>query len=390
MSIWQAFRLAGKSIVGSRLRSFLTMLGMIIGVASVIALTGLMTGVNHYIVNTFSDLGTNIISVSVMGTDTRKVSVDSMYQLADDNPDLFQAVSPTVAMQNTVKNGTDSLDTTVTGVGEDYMDIKSLKLSAGRAIQYGDIKARSRVCVVGTYIVQELFNGKITAEDTIKINGQVFTIVGIQEEQEDSKVNSADDCIFIPYTTASRMAYNSDITSYAFAAVDTDHVEQGETILDAALYSVLKNEDLYRITSMTMLLDMVDSMTGMLGSILGGIAGISLLVAGIGIMNIMLVSVVERTREIGVRKSLGAKRRDIMRQFVIEAAVISTIGGLIGIVLGTVATVMLGNAFGIEAYPTNQAVLMAFGVSVAIGVCFGYMPAGKAAKLNPIDALRSE
>jgi putative ABC transport system permease protein len=152
----------------------------------------------------------------------------------------------------------------------------------------------------------------------------------------------------------------------------------------------MKNEELYTVTSMTELLETINTMTAMLSSLLGGIAGISLLVAGIGIMNIMLVSVVERTKEIGIRKSLGAKKRDIMSQFVIEATAISTLGGIIGIIIGSIATSMLGNAFGIEAAPTTNAILLAFGVSAGIGIGFGYMPASKAAKLNPIDALRSE
>jgi putative ABC transport system permease protein len=167
-------------------------------------------------------------------------------------------------------------------------------------------------------------------------------------------------------------------------------VEAAETALDNFLYENMMNEELYTITSMTQLLDTINTMTTLLSSVLGGIAGISLLVAGIGIMNIMLVSVVERTKEIGIRKSLGAKKRDIMGQFVIEAVMISTLGGIIGIVIGTVACRTLGNAFGISASPTVSAIMLAFGVSAAIGIGFGYMPAKRAAKLNPIDALRSE
>lgn len=390
MSIVQAFRMAIKSITGSRLRSFLTMLGMIIGVASVIALTGIMTGANNYMLDTFSELGTNQITVSVTNTQTRKVNVDQMYELAEEYPELFQAVSPNVTLKHTIKNGTESQTSTISGVGEDYMDIGSLKLSAGRYIQYGDIKGRSSVCVVGTYIVENLFDGKASLGDQIKINGKEFTIVGLLEEKADSTENSSDDCLYIPYSTATRMSMTSDIGSYTFAAWDAEKAKQCKTILDTFLYDNLKDEDLYYIMSMAELLDAVNSMTSMFSSLLTGIAGISLLVAGIGIMNIMLVSVVERTKEIGIRKSLGAKKRDIMTQFVIEAAVISSIGGIIGIIIGTVATVTLGNAFGIEAFPTNSSIMVAFGVSAGIGICFGYMPANKAAKLNPIDALRNE
>ena len=386
----QAFKLAGKSIISSKMRSFLTMLGMIIGVTSVITLVGLMQGVTNYIVSEFSDLGTNTITISVNNTDTRKVDVDDVYNFVKENSSVFQYVTPRVSSNYTVKNGTDSISTTVSGVGEDFTKINTLELSSGRFIQYADIKNRYKGCVIGSYISEELFDGVAKTGDTIKINGQVYKIIGIQKEQAGSEAGSADDCIYIPYSNAVRMSGSANISAYTFATADASYVDQGKILLDDYLYSIMKNEDLYNISTMAELLDMVNEMTGMLSSILGGIAGISLLVAGIGIMNIMLVSVVERTKEIGIRKSLGAKKRDILWQFVIEAATISTIGGVIGILLGYAATRTLGNAFGLEAAPTVGSIIMAFGVSAAIGIGFGYMPANKAAKLNPIDALRSE
>jgi putative ABC transport system permease protein len=390
MKIGQAFKLALKSILGSKMRSFLTMLGMIIGVASVITLLGLVSGATNYILDTFSDLGTNIVSVNVTNTDTRKVSVDDMYEFAEENRDLFQGVSPSVTSRYTVKNGNTSLTTSVVGVGEDYLELNNLKLSSGRFIHYADIKNRYSACIIGTYVAEELFEGKVKIGDTLKIDGQVYTIIGIQEEEAESEANTKDDMIYIPYSNAARLAGSSDIANFSFATMDADSVTVAEDLLDNYLYSIMKNEELYTVTSMTELLEMINTMTTMLSSLLGGIAGISLLVAGIGIMNIMLVSVVERTKEIGIRKSLGAKKRDIMSQFVIEATAISTLGGIIGIILGSIATSMLGNAFGLDAAPTTNAILLAFGVSAGIGIGFGYMPASKAAKLNPIDALRSE
>ncbi len=390
MRIIQAFKLAWKSIRSSKMRSFLTMLGMIIGVASVITLVGLMQGVTNYLVSTFADLGTNMITVSVTSTDTRKTDVDEMYQFVKDNSTVFRAVTPNVSSRYTVKHGTNSSTSTIMGVGEDYLAINSLKLTSGRFIDYADIKNRYNGCVIGTYIVDEIFDGSVRTGDTLKLDGQAYTIVGIMEEQAESEANSADDRIYIPYTNAVRLAGSSVISSYTFAVADTKYVDRGEDLLDNYLYGIMKNEDLYSISSMTQLLDTINNMTGMLASILGGIAGISLLVAGIGIMNIMLVSVAERTKEIGIRKSLGAKRRDIMWQFVIEAAVISTMGGIIGIIAGIFGTRALGNAFGLEAAPSLSIILLAFGISAAIGIGFGYMPANKASKLNPIDALRSE
>ncbi len=390
MKLSQAFKLAWQCILGSKMRSFLTMLGMIIGVASVITLLGLMQGVTNYMIDTFSDLGTNSLTVALNNTDTRKVDVDDVYRFTEENSTLFEGVTPSVAGRYTVKNGTTSASTTVTGVGEDYLTLNSKDLAWGRSVTYADIKSRSNTCVIGTYLVNELYDGIINAGDTIRIDGQIFTIVGVVEEQADSTEGSSDDGIYIPYSVACRLAKNADISTYTFIAKDSDHVDAAEKQLDEYLYGILKNEDLYSIMNMAALLDIINQMTSMMSAVLGGIAGISLLVAGIGIMNIMLVSVVERTKEIGIRKSLGAKRRDIMWQFVIEAASISMLGGFIGIVIGSLATTTLGSLFGIKAAPTSGSILLAFCVSAAIGIGFGYAPANKAARLNPIDALRSE
>jgi ABC-type antimicrobial peptide transport system, permease component len=389
MSLSQAFKLAMRSIVGSKMRSFLTMLGMIIGVGSVIAIAGLGAGVSDYMVQKLSDMGTNLLTVSITSTDTRKVSVDKMYQFAKDNSSLITDVSPMVTSKYTIKHGDDSLDATVYGVSEGYFNMKNYKVSLGRFLQYMDISARKNVCVVGSYIVNELYDGTVHIGDEIKINGKLYTIVGVQEELADSEENSTDDVVYIPYTNASRMS-NAVISSYSIAAKDTDSVESVKTILDTYLYSIMKDEDLYNINTMTEMLDTINSMVSTFSLVLSGIAAISLVVAGIGIMNIMLVSVVERTKEIGIRKSLGAKKKDILRQFVIEAAVISTIGGCIGIFIGAFGTTELGNQFGVSATPPLNSILLAFGISMAIGVGFGYLPANKAAKLNPIDALRSD
>lgn len=390
MRILQAFKLAWQSILGSKMRSFLTMLGMIIGVGSVITLLGLMQGATNYLVDTFSQMGTNVLTVSVTNTDTRKVDVDDMYQFAKDNSSIFEGVTPEVSSKYTAKYSDTSESTTVKGVGEGYLDLNSYTLSSGRFISYADIKNRYHACVVGTYIVQELCGGKVKLGDTIRINGDIFTIVGVVQEQAGSEEGSTDDCIYIPYSVATRLAGSADITSYTFVTKDSDSVTIADKLLDNYLYGVFKDEDLYTISTSAELLDTINSITGILSSVLGGIAGISLLVAGIGIMNIMLVSVVERTKEIGIRKSLGAKRSDIMMQFVIEAASISMLGGIIGIIIGMVATSSIGNMVGVDAAPTTGSIILAFSVSAAIGIGFGYAPASKASKLNPIDALRSE
>lgn len=390
MRFIQAFKLAWQSILSSKMRSFLTMLGMIIGVGSVITLLGLMQGATNYMIDTFSDMGTNVLTVSVTNTDTRKVNVDEMYQLAEEDSAIFEGVTPEVSSNYTVKYGDTSTTTSVKGVGENYLELNSLSLSQGRFISYADIANRYNACVIGTYVVQKLFNGNVNLGDTVRINGDVYKIVGIQQEQAGSEQGSADDCIYIAYSNATRLAGSSDISSYTFVTKDADYVTMADSVLDNYLYNVFKDEDLYTISTSAELLDTINSITTILSSVLGGIAGISLLVAGIGIMNIMLVSVVERTKEIGIRKSLGAKRSDIMMQFVIEAASISMLGGIIGIVIGYVATNFIGNLVGVSAAPTTNSIILAFSVSAAIGIGFGYAPASKASKLNPIDALRSE
>lgn len=373
MGVTQAFKLALKSLAGSKMRAFLTMLGIIIGVGSVIILVSLMQGMTGEVTSMFEDMGTNMLTVSITGRgSSRTVDVDDMYALYEENTDTFMGMSPTVSIMGTVKSGTDSDSfgsTAVSGVSEQYAEINGFALREGRFISYTDLEARSKVAVVGTYVANML--GGSAVGQTIKVNGNALTVVGVIEQQDDSTEGSADDCIYLPYTTASKLTFG-EISTYTFATWDPDLNAKGTTLIDNALYEVFENEDFYTISDMQEMVDSMEEMTSMMTMVLVGIAGISLLVGGIGIMNIMLVSVTERTREIGIRKSLGAKKKDIMRQFVIEAGTTSALGGVIGI----------------DAQPSLSAVGLSFGVSVFIGVFFGFMPANKAAKLNPIDALR--
>lgn len=388
MGFTQAFRLAIKSLTASKMRAFLTMLGIIIGVGSVIILVSLMQGMSSMMTSAFESMGTNRLTVSIVGRgSTRTVDVDDMFELFSENYDYFGAMSPTVMMPAEVKEGTTTYSyTSVTGVSEYYMSIQSYELSAGRFLSYSDMEYRNKVCVVGSYIANNSFGGNAVGE-TIKINGNVFEIVGVLEEQDDSTEASSDDMVLLPYTTAASLG-RTMISSYIFMTVDASLNTEATTVIETELYSVYQDEDAYSITDMSELLDSVSELTDTMTLMVAGIAAISLVVGGIGIMNIMLVSVTERTREIGIRKSLGAKKRDIMRQFVIEAMTTSACGGVIGIVFGSVIAIVIGEVMGMSVQPSSSAVAIAFGVSVAIGVFFGYMPANKAAKLNPIDALR--
>ena len=390
----QSFKLAIKSIWSNKMRSFLTMLGIIIGVASVIILVSLVNAYMSYMTESFASLGTNQINVNVMNLSSRSVSPEEMYGFYEEQEELFDNMTPVVNVSTVVKHGSDSMSSTgVTGVSEEYLDIKGYDLAQGRNIQYSDIVSRQKVCVAGYYVARELYGSPEKAVDqTVKIGGYAFRIVGVAERQDEDDMDDGgtDDFVWIPYSCAVKMSRNANISNYIFTIRTLDTASEATERIKEFLHEIFKNEDLYRVTAMSEMLDSLNSMIAMVSAGLGGIAGISLLVAGVGVMNIMLVSVTERTREIGIRKALGARKGVILQQFVIEAAVQSAMGGIIGIILGSAATTAVGAAAGLSATPTPSAVIISFSVSVAIGLFFGYAPARRAAGLNPIDALRSE
>ncbi|MCM1107168.1 MAG: ABC transporter permease [Blautia sp.] len=396
MSMLQAFKMAFSSLIGNKLRSFLTMLGMIIGVGAVIAMISLMDGMIAYSMESFSDMGADTLSVSVnlaeAGMSPRILTDDEMYAFVEEHGDVFSAVLPqSSSLSATIKSGDVSMkNQSVSGVCENYAAYNDREIQSGRFLSYTDIRARNKVCVLGTYVSNKLFGGEDPVGQTLRIGNDKYTVVGLLEQKDDSTEYTRDDCIYAPYTTVGRSAGIANPIAYTLKMVDSEHSDAAEELLKDYLYEFYHSSDYYMITNMSSLLDMMESMTGVMENILVGIAGISLLVAGIGIMNIMLVSVSERTKEIGIRKSLGARQRDIKKQFVIEAAVLSSIGGGIGIVIGGIATTALGNVIGIDCAPSVRAIVLSFSVSAGIGLLFGYMPAKRAAKLNPIDALRME
>nr|WP_330371896.1 ABC transporter permease [Lacrimispora aerotolerans] len=394
MNILQSFKMAIKSIWGNKLRSFLTMLGIIIGVASVIILVSLVNGQMNYMTEQFSSMGTNQINVNVSNLSSRSVTVDEMYEFYEKNQDLFSQMTPKISITGTIKNGTETLtDTTVTGVSEQYLEMKDQTLESGRFLQFSDILSRQKVVVAGYYVAWDLFGGVDKAiGETLKIDGVSYKIVGVisRQNEDELEAGGSDDVLYLPYSSAVRQTNSANVNSYVFSTADTDHTTQAKNAINSFLMGIFKDQDLFRVSAMSELLDSLNSIMSMMSMMLGGIASISLLVAGVGVMNIMLVSVTERTREIGIRKALGAQKRNIMQQFVIEAAVTSSLGGVIGIVVGSIATTIISSFMGLNATPTPGAVLISFSVSVGIGLVFGYMPANRAAKLNPIDALRSE
>ncbi len=374
------------------MRSFLTMLGIIIGVAAVIVLISIVSAYMGSIIDSFTSMGANKINVFARNMNSRHITEDDMYEFFDEHADWFDGISPTITVNSTVKKGNESMEqTTVTGVSEDYQKINAKEISLGRGLIYSDIAGRSTVCVIGQYVASELFESAESAlGESIKINGRPFSVVGVLEMQDEDNFEDggSDDIVWIPYTVAVTMARNAFINNWVLTSTDTDYTNDIVQGLKDMLYKHFKNSNLYNVNAMNSIIKELNTQVGTLSVMLGGIAGISLLVAGIGVMNIMLVSVTERTREIGIRKAVGARQGVIMQQFVIEAAVTSMLGGLIGIILGAIVTKSIGAAMDIDAYPTLPAVLISFSVSVGIGLVFGYLPAKRAAMLNPIDALR--
>ena len=398
MSLIETFQMAVQNILSSKMRTFLTMLGIIIGVCAVIVIVGLGNGMQGYIEDSFADMGTDSLTVMVMGRgSSRSVSEGEMYQLVADNSDVFKQISPTVTMSGSVKIGSSTLSaTSVTGVSEDYFSMKGYEVAQGRGIQYTDISTRKKVCVIGQYLNLAYYGGSAVGQ-TMKIGQNTLTIVGVMaQEGDDLEEGGTDDCVYIPYSTAARMSSSGTISSYTITVQNTDYVSEAKSLVESTLYDIFEDDDAYTVVSMAEMLDSMNSMVNMIIYILAAIAAISLVVGGIGIMNIMLVSVTERTREIGIRKALGARESAIMRQFVIEAATTSALGGILGILLGyglsSVATTVISSVMdaSLTVSPTAFAVAVSFGVSVGIGILFGYLPAKKAARLNPIDALRSE
>ena len=401
--LYETFRQAFKNIWSNKFRTFLTMLGIIIGIMAVMIIVGLGNGLTQSMRASVSSMGMNLLQVNVMGRGARTVAVEDMYALVEGRPDLFSGISPIVNMDRSssaVRVDTKSYEqTTVVGVSETYAGMTGTTIARGRGIQFVDCDDAKKICVVGDYIDRVAYGGNALGQ-TIKIGENQYTIVGVAAAEVDDPTlqeGSNDDYIYIPYTTAQRVARNAIVSAYGVTTIDESRVAEGKAVLEAGLAELLHSEDGqgYFVTSLSEMLDTFSSMIGMVVTVLTVIAAISLLVGGIGIMNIMMVSVAERTREIGIRKALGAKERSILALFVIEAAVTSALGGVIGIALGygvsaaasPLIAMLMGDA-GMTINPSAGSVAVAFGVSVGIGVLFGYLPAKRAARLNPIEALR--
>jgi len=389
MEFAQAVRLAIAGIKANKLRSFLTMLGVIIGVSTVIILVSVGQGSAKQVTGQIESLGSNLISVSIRGRgEVNGLSYQEAMKLGE-RPGV-SGIAPMVTGSVTVKAGTKKVDTSLEGTNDQYAKVRNQKTSAGRFLLPVDIDYRQKVALLGSEVASELFGFGNPLGQEVKINGVKFKVIGLLEKKGSSAGGSSDDKVVIPVTTAMRLTTNPQISSISLQAKTKQDVDLIVSQLESTLLRKFKDEENYRVFNQAEMLSTVNQVTNTLTMMLGGIAGVSLLVGGIGIMNIMLVSVTERTREIGIRKAIGAKRKDILRQFLVEAVVVSSMGGFLGVLIGMLGSQGIGKLMGISTVISPQIALLAFSFSVLVGVFFGLFPANKASRLKPIDALRFE
>ncbi|AHF09946.1 MULTISPECIES: ABC transporter permease [Dehalobacter] len=388
--LWESIMMSWKNIVTNKLRSFLTMLGIIIGVASIIALITIVQGATNSISQQVTSLGANKITVNAMGTPLKQgLNEEDMKNIA--HLKNIKGVSPTVLTKtNIVYQDQVKEDINVQGKNEVYFQSNKSLLQSGRAINILDIRSKNQVAVIGQELVTALFYGVDPLEKNLIINGTTYQIIGTMAPSSGFSITSTNDTIVIPYTTALRSLGVKNITALDVFLVDTSLAD--DTVLD--IKGVLNtafnyNDQAYSVFNMGDIIAFFQSMMGMMSLLLGGIAAISLVVGGIGIMNMMLVSITERTTEIGLRKALGATPNRIQVQFLIESIFLSIFGGLIGLILGSVIAYIASTLIGVGYTMQLSTVILAVGFSAVVGIIFGYMPARRASKLNPIDALRS-
>ena len=416
MNFMQSFKLALKSLRTSKMRAFLTMLGIIIGVGAVIIIISLGNGLTGMVEQQVEKVGINQIYAYDWGLGdgtTMNLGTERFQKLIDENPDVFTGMTPWVSGGTGVRLGSENLEKTkIFGVSEAMYRRESGTtldgdtLAKGRFLQYVDVSRRQNVCVIGAYLEQEAFRGDALGKP-LRIGGLPYTVVGVLAPSGSVMTEGgSDDKVLIPYENAMQMTGSRIVSLYQITCTSRETSARGKELLSGMFESFYGDDtygDAYYIQTMAEQVAQINAMMGVAMAVLVAIAAVSLLVGGIGIMNIMLVSVTERTREIGIRKSLGAKRKDIRRQFLIEAGTTSAMGGLLGIAFGCLVATGIGSLLGgmlvaelgasgitFNATPTLGAVLVSFSVSVGIGMLFGYLPANKAAGLNPIDALRYE
>lgn len=389
MSFFQPFVMAIKSMMRNKGRSVLTMLGIIIGVAAVIILVSLVQFMTKQVTDQMEMMGTNRIDINYYAE--QDISKE-LHRWIKEHDDLFEGVTPAVQTSTDVKYKSKSLQMSVTFGSEQYALCNNYEMDSGAMFTEMQVNAREKVAVVGSGVAKNLFGYVDPIGKELKIKGEKFTVIGVFKEKGDSSENSYYDMIVVvPYTRQRTLMRSTKIENFIVKATSSETTIEATEKLNEYLKGKLGQEWKYYVSTNNTWVDEVKKQTGMMSAVLGGIAGISLLVGGIGIMNIMLVTVTERTREIGIRRAIGAKRRDIVVQFLIESGTVSALGGIAGMLLGSFVTLVLGKLlFQDIVLPAVGMLLGAFAFSAVIGIFFGFYPAFRASKLSPIDALRSE
>lgn len=376
-----SLRLAMRSTLANKMRSFLTMLGIIIGVMSVIILVSIAQSTTSSISSAIASMGSDLLTVTVTDED---ITLDENDFLEMEDYDGISGVAPYLTVSSTARSGSTYTSVSAIGITGEYMDIAGRDMESGRAIVQSDLDWRTYTAVIGTEVAGDLFDSFDVIGKTFTMSGHTFTIVGLLAESG----SSSDSQVLIPLTTAQRIADSTAITTAYVMASSTNTVDLAQSEAEAHMLQLTGDEDSYNVYNMSELLDTMDSVMNTLSLMLGGIAAISLLVGGIGIMNIMLVSVAERTREIGIRKAIGARRSHIMMQFLIEACVLSILGGLIGLGLSAIGLRIFASIADMTISIEWRAAAAALVFCVIIGVAFGSYPAAKASKMTPIEALQ--
>lgn len=390
-----SFKMALRSISSNKLRAVLTMLGIIIGVMALVVLVSLVDGATNSVTDRVSELGADLVTVNIIDDKGTAVTENDLFEWTQEAKSV-RIMAPYRMTSATIKYADESDTVSVYGTTSAYYDIQGLSMYQGRFIKNADIDNYSRVCVINETTAEEMIGYTDCVGEEISLNGMKYKVVGVLEDDDNSLTavfSSGTMVAYIPYTALARLSANvtTDVTVFCAAAAEESSVDEMEDEIEKILMKRFENDDdAFRISSLSALEDTISSVTSILSVLLGSIAAISLIVGGIGIMNIMLVTVTERTREIGIRKAIGATRSDILRQFLMEAVVLCMMGCAIGIFLSwsilrlaAIIVASLGITFGLSGSVVIASVLFCF----IIGVVFGLYPANKAAKMKPIDAL---